>query len=105
MRETAKIGRKIGGVLGMIGFLVFGLIPGFYFGSFGTLVVLKHLLGPVEANVLTRVIVVVGTLMGLFCMASVCIVLGAVFGTAVGYMTEAFTAPAQSKETEEVKTN
>jgi len=102
MRESARIGRKIGAVLGAIGFLVFGLVPGFYFGSYGTLVVLHHLFGhSVEPNIIVRMMVVVGTLLGLFCMASVSIVLGAVFGTLLGYAVEAFSA--KPKVAEEVK--
>jgi len=93
MKESARIGRKIGAVLGAIGFLVFGLVPGFYFGSYGTLVVLHHLVGhSVEPNIIVRMMVVVGAILGLFCMASVSIVLGAVFGTLLGYAVEAFSA-------------
>jgi len=59
-------------------------------------VVLKHLLGSaVEPSILARIVVVVGTMLGLFCMASVSIVLGAVFGTAIGYLTDLATKPAR----------
>jgi gas vesicle protein len=37
-------------------------------------------------------------MMGIFCMASVSIVVGALFGTAIGWVTEIFTAPAAEKE-------
>ncbi|MEK7197643.1 MAG: hypothetical protein AAB151_08250, partial [Nitrospirota bacterium] len=60
-KEMVRMGTKIGATLGGIVFLIFGLIPGFYFGSYGTLVVLKHLMGgPVEATVLVRMVVAVG---------------------------------------------
>ncbi len=96
MTQGMQIGRKIGAVMGAIVFLIFGIMPGFYFGSYGTLVVISHLVGgSVEPNILVRMFVVVGTLLGLFCIAAVSIVLGAVFGTVVGYATEAFTAPAK----------
>lgn len=103
MKESARVGRKIGAVLGAIAFLVFGLVPGFYFGSYGTLVVLHHLMGhSVEPNIIVRMMVVVGSLLGLFCMASVSIVLGAAAGTLLGYAVEFFTA--KPKEAAEVKT-
>jgi hypothetical protein len=100
MNHSARVGRKIGAVLGAIGFLVFGLVPGFLFGSYGTLVVLKHLFGhSLEPNVIVRMMVVVGTVLGLFCTASVSIVLGAVVGTLLGYAVEAFsTKPAITEE-------
>ncbi len=47
---------------------------------------------------LVRAAVVVGTIMGIFCMGSVSIVVGAIFGTAIGWVTELFTAPAREME-------
>jgi len=99
MRHSLRIGRNIGAVIGAIAFLAVGLVPGFYFGSYGTIVLLSHFLGgPLEGSVLVRAAVVVGTVMGIFCMASVSIVVGALFGTAVGWVTELFAAPAAEME-------
>ena len=104
MKQSMRIGRKIGAAIGAIVFLAFGILPGFYFGSYGTLVVLTHLFGgPVDANIIVRMMLVVGTVLGLFCTAAVSIVLGSVFGTAVGYVTELFTSPATTAETAEAK--
>lgn len=101
-KEMVRMGTKIGAALGGIAFLIFGLIPGFYFGSYGTLVVLKHLMGgPVEATVLVRMIVAVGIMLGIVCIASVTIVVGAIAGTGLGYLVEAVTSPAERKETAE----
>lgn len=101
-KETIRMGTKIGAALGGIAFLIFGLIPGFYFGSYGTLVVLKHLMGgPVEPTVLVRMAVAVGILLGIVCIASVSIVVGAIFGTGIGYAVEAVRTPAAGKETAE----
>ena len=36
--NTMKVGTKIGAGIGVLAFLVFGIVPGFYFGSYGTLV-------------------------------------------------------------------
>jgi len=105
-KEMIRMGTKIGAALGGIVFLAFGLIPGFYFGSYGTLVVLKHLMGgPVEPTVLVRMIIAVGIMLGIVCIASVSIVIGSILGTALGYVIDALSAPAEVKEgiKEEVK--
>ena len=106
-KEMVRMGTKVGGVLGAIAFLVVGIVPGFYFGSYGTLVLLSHLFGgPLQATVLVRIATAAGIMVGIICMASVSIVVGAVFGTAIGYLSEAVTSPSRGKapaETIEVK--
>jgi hypothetical protein len=87
--NTMRVGTKIGAGLGVLGFLVFGIIPGFYFGSYGTLVLLSHLAGgPVEPTTIIRMFTVVGIMLGIFCIGAVSIVLGSVFGTAMGYVVD-----------------
>ena len=98
-KEMLRMGTKIGAALGGLVCLTFGLLPGFYFGSYGALVVLKHLTGgPVEPTVLVRMIVAVGIMLGIVCIASVSIVAGSVLGTVLGYLVEALTAPTGAKE-------
>lgn len=88
-KNTMKVGTKIGAAIGIIAFLVFGILPGFYFGSYGTLILLNHLAdGPVEATTIIRMFTVVGALVGVFCTATVSIVLGSVFGTTLGYVVD-----------------
>jgi hypothetical protein len=45
--------------------------------------------GPLEATVLVRLATAAGILVGIVCVASVTIVVGAIFGTVVGYLLEA----------------
>jgi hypothetical protein len=91
-KDMVRMGTKVGAAFGVIGFLAVGIIPGFYFGSFGTLVLLNHLFGgPLEATVLVRAAIAVGILIGIACVASVSIVVGAVVGTIAGYASEAVT--------------
>lgn len=105
-KEMVRMGTKIGATLGGVAFLAFGLIPGFYFGSYGALVVLKHLMGgPVEPTVIVRMMVAVGIMLGIVCIASVSIVVGSIAGTVLGYIVEAITSPAEVKETAEAKAN
>lgn len=101
-KEMVRMGTKVGGVLGAIAFLVVGIVPGFYFGSYGTLVLLSHLFGgPLQATVLVRIATAAGIMVGIICMASVSIVVGAVLGTVLGYLLEVVRAPVEVKETEE----
>lgn len=103
-KEMVRMGTKIGAALGGLVFLAFGLLPGFYFGSYGSLVVLKHLIGgPVEPTVLVRMIMAVGIMLGIICIASVSVVIGSIIGTALGYAIEALTAPAEAKKEAEAE--
>ena len=87
INETMKAGTKIGAAIGGLVFLVFGIVPGFYFGSYGTLILLQHLMGgSVEPTLFVRAAIVVGILMGIACIAAVSIVVGGILGTALGYV-------------------
>jgi len=46
-------------------------------------------------------IVAVGILLGIVCIASVSIVVGSIAGTAMGYLVEALTAPKKVREAAE----
>ncbi len=97
--EMVRMGTKIGAALGGLVCMTFGLLPGFYFGSYGVLVVLKHLMGgPVDPTVLVRMIMAVGIVLGIVCIVTVSIVAGAIIGTALGYMVAALSSPAEAKE-------
>ena len=102
--NTMKVGTKIGAGIGVLAFLVFGIVPGFYFGSYGTLVLLSHLAGgPVEPTTIVRMLTVIGIMLGIFCVGAVSIVLGSVFGTAMGYVVDVIGSFGKAKEAEEVK--
>ncbi len=88
-RKAIKAGRNIGAVGGAVFFLLFGLLPGFYFGSYVTLVLLSAFNGgPVEPTIATRLIVIVGSILGVVSTAALCIALGALAGTALSYAVE-----------------
>lgn len=100
--NTMKVGTKIGAAIGALAFLVFGIVPGFYFGSYGTLVLLSHLAGgPVEPSTIVRMLTVVGIMLGIFCVGAVSIVLGSVFGTAMGYVVDVIGSLGRTKEAAE----
>jgi len=88
--ETVKTGMKIGATVGGLVFAVFGIMPGFYFGSYGTLILLQKLMGgAVEPTLFVRVAVVMGILVGISCAAAVSLVVGGLLGTAMGYIVSA----------------
>ncbi|HSA78480.1 MAG TPA: hypothetical protein VLG72_06445 [Nitrospirota bacterium] len=94
--ESVKTGMKIGATVGGLVFLVFGIMPGFYFGSFGTLILLQKLMGgTVEPTLIARALIVMGIMVGIACAATVCIVVGGLLGTAMGYIV---SAPAAVRE-------
>jgi hypothetical protein len=99
--ESVKVGMKIGAAAGGLVFLVFGIMPGFYFGSFGTLILLQKLMeGAVEPTLFVRAAVVMGIVVGIACAATVSVVVGGLFGTVAGYVV---SAPAAMREKQTVQ--
>ena len=94
--ETVKAGMKIGAVVGGLAFVVGGIVPGFYFGSYGTLILLQKLMGgTVEPTLFVRAAVVIGIVVGIACAAAVSIVIGGLLGTVLGSIV---SAPAALRE-------
>ena len=99
--ETVKAGMKIGATVGGLVFVVLGIVPGFYFGSYGTLILLQKLMGgTVEPTLFVRAVVVMGIAVGIACAAAVSIVVGGLLGTALGYVVSAPSALREKKEAE-----
>ncbi len=99
--ETVKSGMKIGATVGGLVFLVFGIMPGFYFGSFGTLVLLQKLMGgTLEPTLVVRAAVVMGIMVGIASAAAVCLVVGGLLGTVAGFVV---SAPAAMREKQTVE--
>jgi hypothetical protein len=97
--ETVKTGMKIGATVGGLVFAVFGIMPGFYFGSFGTLILLQKLMGGVvEPTLVVRATVVMGIMVGIAAAATVCLVVGGLIGTAMGYVVSAPSAMRQASD-------
>ncbi|HTG00890.1 MAG TPA: hypothetical protein VK654_09935 [Nitrospirota bacterium] len=95
---TVKTSMKIGATIGGLVFLVAGIMPGFYFGSYGTLILLQKLMGgTVDPTLFVRAAVVMGIVVGIVCVATVSIVIGALAGTLVGFI---ISAPAAAKNKE-----
>ncbi len=98
--ETIKTGMKIGAAAGGLVFAVFGIMPGFYFGSYGTLILLQKLMGgAIEPTLFVRAAVVMGIIIGIACAAAVSLVVGGLLGTGMGYIV---SAPAAMRSGEAV---
>jgi hypothetical protein len=97
--SAIPIGAKIGAMLGFIGFLVLGIVPGFYFGSSTAILLMSKLMGPVEATAIGRIAVVMGALIGLFCAFSVFLVCGALFGVAIASLTDMLSPSGEDEDT------
>ena len=99
--ETVKAGMKIGATVGGLVFVVFGIMPGFYFGSYGTLILLQKLMGgTVEPTLVVRAAVVMGIVVGIACAAAVSIVVGGLLGTAMGFIVSAPSAARKKQAAE-----
>lgn len=86
-REMISMSKKIGTVLGGIAFIIFGLVPAFYFGSYSALVITSWLSGgPLKPTLMVKVLTVAGAITGILCLAAVFLVIGALVGTVIGYV-------------------
>jgi hypothetical protein len=97
--ETIKSGMKIGAAIGGLVFVVAGIVPGFYFGSFGTLILLQKIMGgAVEPTLFVRAAIVMGIGVGIACAATVSLVVGGLLGAAMGYVVSAPAAHREKKD-------
>ncbi|MEJ2183209.1 MAG: hypothetical protein P8Y66_06775 [Nitrospirota bacterium] len=91
--STLKAGRRVGAVVGGIIFVLLGIVPGLYFGSYATVVLLSHLTGgPIETGILTRALIASGIILGLFCTAALSIVAGSLAGMVLALAGDALTS-------------
>ena len=96
--NTVKTGMKIGAVVGGIVWVVFGIAAGFYFGSFGALIILSKLMGgTVEPTLFARAAIVMGIGVGIAATAAVSIVVGGLAGTVLGYIVSPRKALEEAK--------
>jgi len=98
--ETVRKGMKVGATIGGMVFAVLGIMPGFYFGSFGTLILLQKLMGgTVDPSLFVRAAIVMGSLVGIACAAAVSLVVGGLIGTVAGYMVSLPSAMKEAQAT------
>ena len=74
------IGAKVGALLGLLMFVLVGLAQGFFFGAYGTIIILNKLFGTFNPNMLTSTAIIIGGLIGIASAATVAAVVGALAG-------------------------
>ena len=73
-----------GGIIGLIAFLIVGLLPSLVYGGFAGAALAAGLLGhPVDASIMARGITIFGMVAGLLATGGVFVVVGAVAGSTV----------------------
>ena len=88
-KEMVWMGAKVGAVIGVLLFLVFGITYAFYLCSFGMLSLLGFLTGgPVHPTPLVTIVSVVSIPLGIAFLALLCGVAGAAFAATIGYAIE-----------------
>ncbi len=103
--QTSNSGERTfafgGGIVGLIAFLIIGLLPSLVYGGFAGAALAAGLLGhPVDASMMARGITIFGMVAGLLATAGVFVVVGAVFGSIVHALARA-TMKQEQAETEE----
>jgi hypothetical protein len=74
----------VGGVAGLLGYLVVGLLPSLVYGGYAGVALGTALLGaPLDSSILARAIVAFGMVAGVLATAGLFVVLGAVMGAGV----------------------
>jgi len=88
MDNNIKIGSKIGAGVGVAVWFLFGILAGFYFGGYGAISIMSKLAGgPVEATLINKSLVVFGMAVGISAMGTMCLVVGGLLGSSVGFLT------------------
>ncbi|MBF0327906.1 MAG: hypothetical protein HQL10_01980 [Nitrospirae bacterium] len=81
-----KWGIRAGAIIGGLIFLSFGILPGFSFGGYAAIMILKKLFGgPLEPTLFTRMVVASGIASGILSAFAACISAGAILGASAGW--------------------
>lgn len=98
MNTAIKTGAKIGATVGAVLYPFLGVMPAFYFGSYGALILMNKLMGSLEPTLIVRMAVVAGVGVGLFSAACLFLVVGGLLGTAVGLAVQGISAKEVATE-------
>lgn len=76
-----------GGIVGLIVFLIVGLLPSIVYGGCAGISLSSAILGEqLDGQILSKVLIALGVIMGSFATASVFIIVGSIFGTGIHYL-------------------
>jgi hypothetical protein len=100
-KEMISMSKRVGAVIGGIAFVIFGLIPAFYFGSFLALVITSGLSGgPLKPTMIVKVLTIMGAIVGISCVGVVFLAIGAMLGTIIGYVIAYLPGSEEAKNDE-----
>lgn len=87
-----------GGIVGLVTYLVVALLPSIVYGGFVGVTLASGIFGtPVDANILARVVVLFGMVVGLLATAGLFVVVGAALGAAVYAIVRAMVPAGADK--------
>lgn len=94
----------VGGVAGLLGYLVVGLLPSLVYGGYAGVALGTALLGaPVDGSLAARAIVAFGMVAGVLATAGLFVVLGAVMGAAVHAILKSLVPAYESSDSPEAE--
>lgn len=94
--ESVRTGAKIGAGIGLLAWVVVGILPAFYLGGYGAISLLHKLTGSaVEATLFARAFVLAGMLVSIATAGTCMTVIGALLGSAFGWLV---SSPAKAVE-------
>jgi len=94
-----------GGVVGLVTFLVVGLLPSIVYGGFAGVALASAILGgPVGVSIFARTLVVLGMTIGLLGTAGIFVVLGGALGAAIFHAARLAGSVGASAKADEAKT-
>lgn len=95
--ETVKAGVKIGASVGVILWFLFGILAGTHFGGYSTIILINKLFGSVEPTLIIRALVVMGMVVGVATIGSLCLVVGGLLGAFFGWIVSPVMKPAKQE--------
>lgn len=95
--ETVKTGVKVGAIVGVITWFLFGILAGFHFGGYSTIILLNKLFGSVEPTLIIRALIVMGMGVGIATVGSLCLVVGGLMGALVGWVVSPLMSPVKQE--------
>jgi len=89
----------VGGVVGLLAFLLIGLLPSVLYGGYAGVILASAIFGsPISASLLAKGTVIAGIVFGLLATAAVFVVGGAVVGTGLANLSMLGTAANEAEE-------
>jgi len=88
-----------GGIVGLLAFLVVGLLPSLLYGGYAGVIIGSAIFGsPIHENVLAQATVVLGVLSGVLSVGSIFVLAGAILATGIQGMGRALKGASEESQ-------